>query len=160
MKFPYSQPYSNFHSLSQKKNHLLCIFCSSLSTYILIYTHTDTVCMLSRSFVTPWTVALQAPLSMGFSTQEYWSGLLCSSPGDLPNLGIEPRSSILQANSLLSERPGPWCVYIYIWIFISALHKWYYIHKFSYIVLFLLNSMLSWREFHHYVWVYLTLFII
>ena len=122
MKFPYSQPYSNFHSLSQKKNHLLCIFCSSLSTYILIYTHTDTVCMLSRSFVTPWTVALQAPLSMGFSTQEYWSGLLCSSPGDLPNLGIEPRSSILQANSLLSERPGSPGVYIYIYGYLSLLY--------------------------------------
>ena len=39
---------------------------------------------------TPWTVAHQAPLSMGFSKQEYWSGLPCPSPGDLPALGIEP----------------------------------------------------------------------
>ena len=43
-------------------------------------------------FVTPWTVACQAPLSMGFSRKEYWSGLPCPPPGDLPNLGIEPRS--------------------------------------------------------------------
>ena len=43
-------------------------------------------------FVTPWTVACQAPLFMGFSRQEYWSGLPCPPPGDLPNLGIESTS--------------------------------------------------------------------
>ena len=43
-----------------------------------------------RLFATPWTIALQAPLPMGFSRQEYWSGLPFSSPGDLPNPGIEP----------------------------------------------------------------------
>ena len=52
--------------------------------------------MLSRSVVsdsmTPWTVALQAPLSMGFSRQEYWSGLPCPPPGDLPNPGVKPTS--------------------------------------------------------------------
>ena len=49
---------------------------------------------LSRVWLsaTPWTGALQAPLSMGFSKQEYWSGLPCSPPGDLPNPGIKPRS--------------------------------------------------------------------
>ena len=41
-------------------------------------------------FMTPWTIACQAPLSMGFSRQEYWSGLPCPPPGDLPNPGIEP----------------------------------------------------------------------
>ena len=46
-------------------------------------------------YVTPWTVACQAPLSMGFSKQEYWSGLLCPLPGDLPNPGIEPGSPAL-----------------------------------------------------------------
>ena len=45
-----------------------------------------------RLFVTPWTVARQAPLSMGFSRQEYWSGLPCPPPGDLPDPGIEPVS--------------------------------------------------------------------
>ena len=45
-----------------------------------------------QSFVTPWTVAHQAPLSMGFSRQEYWSGLPCPPPGDLPNPGIKPTS--------------------------------------------------------------------
>ena len=47
-----------------------------------------------------WTVACQAPLSMGFFRQEYWSGLPFPSPGDLPNPGIKPRSPVLQANSL------------------------------------------------------------
>ena len=57
-------------------------------------------------FVTPWTVVHQAPLSMGFSRQEYWSGLPFPSPGDLPNRGIEPRSLTLQADALTSEPPG------------------------------------------------------
>ena len=56
-------------------------------------------------FATPWTVAHQAPLSMGFSRQEYWSGLPCPPPGDRPNPGIEPRSTSLQVDSLLSEPP-------------------------------------------------------
>ena len=51
----------------------------------------------------PWTVACQAPLSMGFSRQEYWNGLPFPSPGDLPNPGIEPRSSALQADDLPAE---------------------------------------------------------
>ena len=54
-----------------------------------------------RLFATPWTVAYQAPPSMEFSRQEYWSGLPFPSPGDLPDLGIEPGSPTLRA--LLSE---------------------------------------------------------
>ena len=57
-------------------------------------------------FVTPWTVAYQAPPSMGFSRQEYWSGLPFPSPGDLPYPGIEPMSPTLQADALPSEPPG------------------------------------------------------
>ena len=53
-----------------------------------------------RLFGTPWTVACQAPLSMGFSRQEYWSGFPCPPPGDLLNPGIKPRSPALQVNSL------------------------------------------------------------
>ena len=48
-------------------------------------------------FVTPWTVACQAPLSMGFPRQEYWSGLPFPSPGDLPSPGIEPTSPVFPA---------------------------------------------------------------
>ena len=57
-------------------------------------------------FGTLWTVACQAPLSMGFSRQEYWRGLPFHSPGDLPNPGIKARHPALQADSLLSEAPG------------------------------------------------------
>ena len=54
----------------------------------------------------PCTVAHQAPLFMGFSRQEYWSGLPFPSPGELPNPGIKPRSPALQAAALTSEPPG------------------------------------------------------
>ena len=57
-------------------------------------------------FATPWPMGHQVPLSMGFSRQEYWSGLLFPSPGDLPNPGIEPGSPTLQADALPSESPG------------------------------------------------------
>ena len=56
----------------------LCVYAKSLS------------CV--RLFVTAWTVARQAPLSTGFSRQEYWRGLPCPPPGDLPDSGIEPTS--------------------------------------------------------------------
>ena len=59
-----------------------------------------------RFFATPWTVAYQAPLSMGFSRQEYWSGMPFPSPGGLPDPGIEPRSPELEADTLTSEPPG------------------------------------------------------
>ena len=61
---------------------------------------------LVQLIVIPWTVPRQAPLSIGFSRQEYWSRLPFLSPGDLPNSGIEPRSPALPADSLPSEPPG------------------------------------------------------
>ena len=57
-------------------------------------------------FATSWTVAYQAPPSMEFCRQEYWSGLPFPSPGDLPDPGTEPLSSALQADTLPSEPPG------------------------------------------------------
>ena len=72
-------------------DHVLCC-ASSLSPIWLL--------------ATPWIVAGQTPLSMGFSRQEYRSGLLCPPPGDLPNPGIERRSVALQAGSLPFETPG------------------------------------------------------
>ena len=59
-----------------------------------------------RLLATPWTVAHQAPLSMEFSKQEYWSGWSFPSPGDLPDPGIKPGSPALQADSSPSEPPG------------------------------------------------------
>ena len=55
--------------------------------------------------MTPWSAAYQAPVSIEFSRQEYWSGQLFPFPGDLPNPGMEPGSPVLQADSLLSEPP-------------------------------------------------------
>ena len=57
-------------------------------------------------FVTPWSIAHKAPLSMEFSRQEYWSGLPFPSPGDLPDPGIEPGSLALQSDALLSKPEG------------------------------------------------------
>ena len=64
-------------------------------------------CVLSRSqlFVTPWTVAHQAPLSMGFSRQEYWSRLPFPSPGDFPDPGIEPMSPALAGKFFTTQPP-------------------------------------------------------
>ena len=67
------------------------------------------VCVLShvRLFAIPWTVARQAPLSIGSPGQEYWSGLPFPSPGDLPDPGIKPMSPTLQTDSVPSE---PLCI--------------------------------------------------
>ena len=100
-----------------------------------------------RLFVTPWGVAYQAPPSVGLSRQEYWSGLLFPSPGDLPNPGIEPGSPALRADALPSEPLNtakhfsevfvpiltsllecmrvpcaPWCWYSLIWNLVHNYH--------------------------------------
>ena len=72
-------------------------------------------------FATPWTVAHQAPLPVGFSRQEYRSGLLCPSPGDLPDPGIKslsPAAHALQADSLLLSHRGSPFIFIYKYNFI------------------------------------------
>ena len=62
--------------------------------------------VMSDSFVTPWTKACQAPLSMGFPRQEYWSRLLFLSPGYLPDPGMEPASPTLAGELFTTEPPG------------------------------------------------------
>ena len=69
--------------------------CIKLKVLVLVTQSGPTLC----GFVAPWTIAHQAPLSMGFSRQEYWSGLPFSSPGDLPHRGTELKSPALQADS-------------------------------------------------------------
>ena len=76
--------------------------CLQIYLLIILLSHFSHV----QLFVTPWTVACQAPLSMEFSRQEYWNGLPFPSPGDLLDPGIKPRFPILQADSLLSEPSG------------------------------------------------------
>ena len=61
--------------------------------------------VVSDSFVTPWTVAPQAPLSMGFPRQEYWSGLPLPSPGDFPNPVIKPATPVLTGGFLTTKPP-------------------------------------------------------
>ena len=86
----------------------------SLSLCVLIFKKECAARMLShfshvRLFATLWTVAHQAPLFVGFSRQEYWSGLPCPPPGDLPDSGIKPTSltsSDWQAGSLPLAPPG------------------------------------------------------
>ena len=74
-----------------------------LYVFVIITIGGGLVTRLCPTLVTPWIVACQAPLSMGFSRQEYWSGSPFPSPGDLADPGIEPRSSALQADSLPTE---------------------------------------------------------
>ena len=72
------------------------------------------VCVSFSCVLVPlWTVTCQAPLSKGFPRQEFWNGLPFSSPGDLPNPEIIPRSPTLQADSLLSESPRESFTYIF-----------------------------------------------
>ena len=81
-------------------------------------------CSVVPDFATPWTAAHQAPLSMGFSRQGYWSGLSFPSPGDLPDPGIEPRSPALQAfftDRAMREAPG---CYRHILMFQTTLASW------------------------------------
>ena len=69
---------------------------------------------MSNSFATPWTVACQAPMSMEFSRQEYWSGLHFPSPGEFPDPGIKPAYSAWQADSLpLSQLSGKEVKWLY-----------------------------------------------
>ena len=98
---------------AQKCSFLFCEFMLLNQTWVCSPAHNKASLLTqgcdgseSCSVVSPWTVARQAALSMGFSRQEYWSGLPFPSPGNLPNPGTEPRSPALQVDSLPSEPPG------------------------------------------------------
>ena len=85
----------------------------------------SSVASIMSDFCDPWSVAHQDPLSMGFSRQEYWSGLPCPPPGDLPNPGMEPGSpAFLEDSLLLSHQGSPTklCPYVRIIIFIYYLN--------------------------------------
>ena len=87
---------------------------SSYMSWSHLHTYIDTIAKSCLTLATPWTVACQASLSMGFSGQEYCSGLPFPSPGDLPDPATEPGSPALQADSLrlclyrLSYEGSPW----------------------------------------------------
>ena len=85
----------------QNQRQILCNSCVKSEKGICAVLHLSVV----SNSATLWTVAHQFPLSMAFSRQEYWHGLLYLPPGDLPNPGIKPRSPALQADSLPSGTP-------------------------------------------------------
>ena len=90
----------------KEKEYVKAVYC--YPTY-LTYMQSESESEVTQSCPTlcdPWTVAHQAPPSMGFSRQEYWSGLPFLSPGDLSDPGIEPRSPTLQADALTCAPPG------------------------------------------------------
>ena len=107
----------------------MCIY-----EYVCVYV-TAAVESLSRVrlFATPWPVAHQAPLSMGFSRQECWGGLPCLPSGGLPDPGIKPGSPALQADSLPLSHQGSPCMciymnkYIYMRIYVICTHTYIYI---------------------------------
>ena len=84
-----------------EKNLKMCVY-----IYVYLYTYAALSCLVMSDSVTSWTVARQAALSRGFARQEYWSGLPCPPPGDLPNPGIKPRSPALQEDSRPSKPLG------------------------------------------------------
>ena len=105
--------HSFIHRINRFTEHLLCaldtvLSCSHGAFSLVRGKKNRKAKSLSRVrlFVNPWTLACQAPPSMGFSRQEYWSGLAFPCPGDLLDPGIKPRSPTLQADSLPSEPPG------------------------------------------------------
>ena len=101
-----------YQTILRKKNGAGGIILSDFRLYYkVIVTETVYVCMPAHScstLATPWTVAHQAPLSMEFSRQEYWSGLSFPSLGGLPRPGIELGYPTLQADSLLSHQGSLW----------------------------------------------------
>ena len=94
------------HPLSLPSQSIWIRFYSFIAKYLQLPFYVLKSISPVRLFVTPRTVACQASPSLGFSKQEYWSGLPFPSPGDLPDPGIEPRSPALQADALPSEPPG------------------------------------------------------
>ena len=113
-------PFKLWHTISIAKLERV----GQIKRVVLIYIqcmHAVHACILSHFssvwiLVIPWTVAFQVPLSMGFSRQEYWSGLPCPPPGDLPNPGIEPMSLIslaLAGKFFTIEPQGKSTIYTY-----------------------------------------------
>jgi len=77
--------------------------CVCVCVYVCVSERAHSV--VSNTFVTPWMIARQFPLSMGFPRQKYWSGLPFPTPGDRPNPGIKPTSPVWQADSITTEPP-------------------------------------------------------
>ena len=106
--------YNNITLLIKRNTHLLKSASSLVE--LVTYIHMFVLGCVQLSEI-PWTSACQAPLSMEFSRQEYWSGLPFSPPRDLFNTGIKPRSPTYQADSLPTEPPGKPHIYTHTYIY-------------------------------------------
>ena len=78
---------------------------SAIKLYLEVLLFLFSFSVVSNSFETPWTVAHQAPQTMGFSRHEYWSGLPLPPPGDLHNLGVKPMSPASPAGRIFTTEP-------------------------------------------------------
>ena len=116
---------NRFYLLTLSLTTQECSFCEVNLVVVICMS----VCMLShfshvQLFVTPQTVAHQAPQSMGFSRQVYWNGLPCPSPRGVPNPGIEPTSLVapaLQLKSFTTELPGKPQLFVYLHVYKSLM---------------------------------------
>ena len=122
LKFYFTLEWSISWIKKKKNSRLSFVFAKHFWYLLLLVRRLVKWKLLSRVwfFVTPWTVARQASLSVEFSRKEYWSGLLFPSPVDIPNPRIEPRSHALQADSLPCEPPGKLHLSIPITCFLSV----------------------------------------
>ena len=99
--------------------------------------------------VTPWIVAAKHLCPRGFFRQEYWSGLPCFPPGDLPNAGIECRSPALKVDSLPSEPPGkPILLNQVCWYFVEDVCI--YVHWWSWPIIFFFCAVFAWLWYQDY----------
>ena len=105
----------NFEAVAPLSHRMHAVLLSNLNTTLIIHmpTYVTFVLLLLlscyimlNSFTTPWTVSFQAPLSIRFPRQEYWSGLSFPSPGDFPNPGTEPMSPVLAGRFFATEPLG------------------------------------------------------
>ena len=117
---------------------------------LLFFSHS----VVSNSFGTPWTVAYQAPMSVRFPKQEYWSGLPFSSLGDLPNPGIKPVSLALQVDSVLQSYQGS------LQIYCANYKKYKIIFKYSlWTYLIIVSLRFQLHEFrNHFVYYFISSF--
>jgi len=148
--------------------------CGWIHRYKLLYVHFMD-CLIAKSclslFATLWTVARQAPLSKGFSRQEYWSGLPCPPPGDLPDPGIKLlslMSPVLAGRFFTSSstweapkrnmQPQNMNYRLYICIFLSLYIYTHFLHLYTFINIFSLYIHIYTHIFPLYVYIYIHIF--
>ena len=124
-KVPWLRLYSGSQNLSSDEIFQIC-YVYLITSFAFDNGGGGLVAESCPTFVTLWTVACRAPLSMRFSRQEYWSGLPFPSPVDLPDPGIDPGSPALQADSFPTELQGKPLTVLHK---IISLFTWFYLHS-------------------------------